>query len=272
MKIYEEKVENLFPLEELTKDDKNNLFCSKHHFYQFVKKNQIIYHMRKDKVNYILNEIIGELVSEYFELKTVKGELYKIDKDDNFKYCLLTKLFTNSNDKYGNIYDLFPNYYFNYNDLKIINNLSQIYDPELKKKYTLKKQFRIDIIKKLKRMIIRDFVTNTTDRHFANFMFSYDKSFIELMPLYDYEYSFRNGRRGGNLFDFNIESKEVINFLRNDDTFQEILEKAMELKMSDIFKKLHEQYPIKLNGIDKNKYESVVIRNQRDIKKYKLIR
>ena len=170
---------------------------------------------------------------------------------------------------------IFPQFYEAYSLLDnylILNNLNEFFNKEEDKKYKLKNKNRENLIYNLKTMIIRDLITDTTDRHIENFMFCYNKNKVELMPLYDYEYSFLDGDITGNLFSFDFNDKNILDILRNDESYQILLEKSMLLEMKGIFKKLEERYPIKLSSHDKYKYENVIRKNKAKIKEYKLIR
>lgn len=270
MKIYDDKIKKIDPLvEKLTNDDKTNLFCSNHHLDKFIKKDGNLFHVKYNKFVNILNELIGEIISEYFELQTVKSSLYKI-YDNESKYCLLTNVFTEAGKKYDYINNLFPDF-VSYKGIYNLYKLNKIFDETHQNIYIVKSYALNKLIIDLKKMIVRDFITNTTDRHCQNFMFYYDKSFVELMPVYDYEFSFNNGSNYFSVFKFNLDNSDIVNLIRNDDTFQELLEKAMLLRMKDIFKRLKE-YPISLSFIEKCNYEKIVKEKQKEIKQYKLLK
>ena len=268
MKIYDELVDNLGEYQIIYEDDIKNLFCSYYHINKFIKKDGEIFHIKKDKFVNILNEILGELISEYFCLNTVKSKLYKID-DDSSKYCLLTKLFTECGKNYNYIDKLFPDF-VKYNSIHTLNKLNRVYDENQENIYVMKNSCVSKINYSLKKMIVRDFITNTTDRHCENFMFLYDKSFVEMMPLYDYEYSFNNFFDFYSVFKINVFDKNDVDFIKNDDVFQELFEMAMLLNMSKIFKTLKDNYPIKLDFSEKWNIESIVRERKSDVKRYLL--
>lgn len=276
MLIFDKKVDDIYPYDILNKDDEANLFCEIYYKYQFIKKNGLIYHsVTRDKVK-IINELIGELVSEYFDLQTVKSVLYK-KKSANLKerkYFLLTKIFTNKEFKYSYINELFPDYKSFKDDSNPLNNLNRLkrIQDENGIIHNVSKDVVNKLVNDLKKMIIRDFITGTSDRHEENFVLRYDDNFVELMPLFDYEYSFKLGGRWGNIFGIDLRNEKIVEFLRNDDKFQELLIKAIELKLNYIFKRLEDEYPIRLSSTEKWDYNEELKLTKENIKKYELIR
>ena len=270
MKVFDEKLESLHPYEKLNESDKKKLFCERRHINSFIKKDDSIYHVRKTELDCILNELLGELVSEYFLLPTVKSVLYR---GDYTSYCLLNELFTSEDKKYSDI-RLFVDYEMKRNNIDLIDKMDRIYDKENNRIYSIKKECYNSVVLKLKKLIIRDFITSTNDRYIGNLMFVYDKSFVDMMPVYDYEYSFDYGMCWAytDIFVYFFNDKKIVEYFRKDDTLQELLEKAMMLKIKDIIKKLEDEYPIKLSSSNKKRYDSVVKKRQDEIKQYKLIR
>lgn len=268
MKVYDNKVENLSPVYDLNDEEIKNLFCGDCYLTNFVKKDNVIYHIKNKKNKFLLNEIVGELVSEHFKLDTVKSKLYKMEQNN---YCILTKLFTNKDNKYGDIFEIFPDFYAEYNNLEILKYLFRIKNSEGKEVYISKKNSSI-IALKLKKMIIRDLITNTTDRQSYNFMFKVTKNKVDLMPLFDYEFSFKDGSTNGNVISFDIFEPYMIDYFREDEVFQKVLHSAMDLNMKKIIKKLQQEYPIKLSMDEKWDYQDIVKDNQKMIHKLRLLK
>lgn len=269
MKVSKSRIESLFDLDELNVEDIKNLHCSESYLCDFVKKNNTMYHMRVTSLVEATEEIIGELISEYFKLDTVHSIFYK---DEENYYALLTEVFTTSDNKYGFIEELFLECAWA-EDLCALKSISRITDPITYEVFDIKKECLKKLLIDLKKLIIRDFITNQTDRHSENFMFCYDKDYVKLMPVYDYEHSFVKSYEYENtLLCLNLNRSNVLDFVRNDDTFQELLEKALLLDMKSIFKRLKSEYFIILNSVEKWEYESVVTAKQNEIKQYKLIR
>lgn len=258
----------------LTKDDKKKIFCDFNYSHQFVKKDDVIYHIKLRKINYVVNEILGELISEYFGLETVKSQIL-IDDKPNY-YWLLSKNFTNINEKYSYLTeDLFPrldkNYFIGLDNL---NNLNVIYDTEQDKFYNVDKNDLRKLLLNLKKLIVRDFITNQMDRHYKNYLFGYENNHIRLMPIYDYESSFKSEYRTKyfQLFDFNLTNPKVCLYVKGDASFQELLEIALNLNVRELINKMCDEYFLKLSIVEKWDYESVIREKKKDIKRYKLIR
>ena len=268
MKIRENEVEELYPITKLSKEELDGLVCDFYYKDQFIKKDDVIYHRKDNDINYIVNELLGELVSNYFSLDTVNGKLYKYFNE----YTLLTELFTDSNCRYYFINDLFVGYkksiYNSFDNLNILNKIKCDGREIDVNKESLKK-----LLNDIKAMIVRDFITNTKDRHSANFMFFCDKDIVKLMPLYDYEYSFVDGGyRDTNVFSIDLHNAKIIDIFLHDDKFQELLELAMKLDMKKIITLFEEKYPISLSRLDKQDYIGVIKEKQKLIKQYKLLR
>jgi len=271
MKIYKEKINNISSFLELNNEDKKNLFCSNTYINDFVKKDEIIYHKKQTTLKRTVNELIGEMISDYFNLNTVHSFLCR---DYNNYLYLLNELFTNKNNKYGYLNkNLFPNFLITKN-LENLNSLNLIYDKEYNKKYTITNESFSKLKNNLKKLIIRDFITLTSDRWEKNIMFDYDKNIVRLMPVFDYEFSFKEGSLDpyNNVFKIRLNDKKTIDFIRNDDTIQENLEKAMLLNMKYIFTRLKEEHNINLSITEKWDYKNIIRERKKDIMSYKLIK
>ncbi len=275
MKVFDEKLELFDPkcYAKLSEVDRKKLFYTDKHKFSFVKIDGVLYHIKMRQIIYIVNELIGELISQYFKLDTVKSTMYK-DENESY-YWLLSKVFTNEKERYSYLDWLFPDL-INSSTIGLdnLNNLSRIYSLSHRKIYDVSKSDLEKLSLSLRKLIVRDFITNQTDRHSANFMFSIYRSHVKLMPVYDYEHSFKKAEMLKYLgyFDFDLNKEKVIKFVQNDDIFQELLEVAMCLDMKKIIKQLEEEYPILLNILEKYDYSSIIRKKQNEIKRYKLLR
>lgn len=257
MELIEEKILKL-PLytEPLTLSDYENIFCAKKHKNEFIKLNGKIYHVKDTFL--FLNELIGEEVSKYFNLQTVDSifsiRTLSTSLPDCDEMLLLTELFTNKHQKYDDVY-LFQKFKF-YDDIGLDNiDCLYCYSPKnttevinISSKYYLKLQ------EDIKKLCIRDFITQQRDRHSDNFMFSYDNEKVELIPVFDYEHSFGDGRfldKYFGYFDFDLELDKVIEYSKKDSFIQMLLKKAMNMDMNLIIDKL------KNKGIVLNQNERV---------------
>jgi len=270
MKIHKENIKELKYFTELNEEDKKHLFCKNMYINEFIKKDNIIYHKKHTSLERIVNELLNEMISDYFELKTVHSTLYK---DDNCLY-LLNKLFTNKNNKYSYLDDiLFPNLSL-HDSLYNLDKLNLIYDSEYNKKYTITNKSCEELKLNLKKLVVRDFITMLSDRWSANIIFEYDKSNIKLMPVFDYEMSFKQGSENPyiNIIKMNLYNDKDIEYIKNDIIFQQLLEKAMLINMKEFFSKLKEKHNIKLSSNEKWDYENIIKERKNTIKSYKLIK
>lgn len=236
----------------------------------FCKYQKDIYHFKiRNNLEIIVNELLGEIVSEYFKLDTVKTKLYKNHCWDG--YVLMTKMF---DVKGYDVIKLSPEYFTNVKikDNVGLDNLKRLENIKYKDK---ERKYNVELLKlSLKKMIIRDLITNQTDRHENNFLFKVSKNEVIMLPLFDYEHSFFHDRYEHfyNLFDFDLNLKKVIKMIRIDDEFQELLYRAMDLNIYKIIYQLQDEYPVVLHHSDMVKYSRIISDKKEQIKKYKLIR
>ena len=257
----------------LTESDKENLFCQSSQIKNFSKIGKNIFHVKEryDSI-YILNELIGEKISEHFNIDTVKSILATNDSDYK-SYILLTKIFTNKNEFYSTFDNLFFKAKIN-NEIGL-DNLKKlkkyIYNGE--KHYMDNKNFK-NLKYKIKKMVIRDYITSQSDRHNYNFLFKVQNNFIDLLPLFDYEHSFSENIycRFNNYFNFDLSLEKVIKYIKTEQEFQEILHKAMDININKIIKEIENEYPIKFEEFEKHDYIDIINENKEKILKHKLLK
>lgn len=272
MIIDEERIESILlsELENISKEDFDRL-CNLF-YYPYLKKyyrifNGKIKHMKPYYIlsDYLVNELIGSLISEYFGdervekkvVKTYNRGIFHLLSDnfveDGFRYCNLNdERFSSLNLKNHNnsvlLLDRIDTLDFNKEDLKLLKQ-------------------------GLKRMIVSDFISRVQDRAYRNFMVRYHKDKINLLPLYDYEFSFlESDELYQNVFMFDNSNFDEMEYIRNDEDFQKYLYMAMDLDMKKIIEELHDKYPIILDEEEKNNYSSVVLKQQNKIKQFRLIK
>ena len=251
----------------LTEEDYKNIFCSECYLKNFIKKDGIIYHERHEYAkfkNCLINELICEEVAKYLRVQTVDSFPATYDTKN---IVLLSKIFTNKNQKIGYITD------FNVHFSKDVENLKDLscYSLDKKEYITLNKKCKEKLIKDLKKMIICDFITCQTDRHENNFSFSFDKKNVQLLPLFDYELSFfTKFRENDNFFQFNLDKESVLAFVRNDKVFQYLLTKIMNLNIEMISEHLIKK-GIYLNSGEKYIYGKIIDERKNTIKEKRLI-
>lgn len=264
-------------------EDEINLLNKSYQYHQykkyFKKYNNNIYHCKNiihNELEFFVNELIGQIVSRYFNLPIKKSTIYM----DDIYYYLLTGNFIEENKCYKNVSDdIFPKIYFygicpsrlSIDNLNNFNYIRETSGEEIKKtdREDLKK-----FLYQLKAMIIGDFIRNQKDRLCRNFMIEICGNHVKLCPLYDFEHSFLIVRKYAveeNVFDFNIEDKKICKYVRRDDDFQKLLYMAMDINFNNIIEELYDEYGIVLTDEEKKDYMNVINDNKNRIKKHKLI-
>lgn len=239
----------------------------------FIEINNEIYKIKKRNINILYNELLGEKISEYFKLKTVKSILTTFSninvKLDKLNLFLLTKSFIDTNKLYFNINKLDLLDYFNC--FEMVDSLKGYYNKELHM-FLFIDELDLDNIKiDLKKMIIRDYITNQGDRNRNNFLYEYNDNHVKMMPLYDYEHSFMY-RKYTNKFEFDPLDKDIRNHIHNDLFIQELLIKALDLNINNIFDIILEEYHILLNNLEKENYNKIIDNQKKEILEYKLVK
>lgn len=171
----------------------------------------------------ILNELIGELISEYFNLKTVH---YKLVKSKN-GYGVISKNFCDKN--------------FNYKKAGQLR-LKKGRDLELFEHSNLDDDLLCDI----KKLFIRDFYTSQIDRFRKNLLFMVNNNEIRLAPLFDYELSFvfRKAYYTNDLGRLDLTYDKTIKYLKEDSYFQELLYLLMDADIKNILEKAEEKHGV----------------------------
>lgn len=205
------------------------------------------------------NELLGQEISNYFQLETANYKIGKIFDNYYFSTCLLSENFFNNNYTY-----------LTFNDLKIdtknkklserLNLIKQVCEINNDKNYVLLQ----DIIK----MSIRDLYSNMHDRHNRNFFFKKNDDGIRLAPLFDYEHSFITPPTiyQNPLLKIDIYNNEDNEIIKNDNIFQESINRLMDINIEKLLEIAQEK-----NGISISKGLSEIFinhdKNAKDIVK-----
>jgi len=229
-----------------------------------------IYH-KKRIYSDVINELLGRIIGEYLGDDKV---FTKIIYDEGFRYSLLSENFIDKNKNYTNLNNNI------FHKLKFDNFKLDIYDiddfDEIKVDDIIYKIDKTDFERlkyKLKMMVISDYVRKHSDRDFKNFMFEYDKEHCRLMPLYDFELSFLEYEEFfHNTFKFDLNDLKVIEYIRNDEQFQKLLNLVMDMNMNLIFEKMFDEYPVRMNVDEIDQYIGIINEKKDEIKAYKLVR
>lgn len=252
----------------LNNSEKKNLFCDDYYRDKFSKINGQIYYVKKKNIRYIINELLGELIANYFNVDSVK---YILSVGEDSRYILLSKLFDVKLENYARINDVFCNLEIERNiGLDNFNNLNKyVYDGKVR---TLSKDKLEKLQESIKKMLILDFMMGQVDRHRDNYLFYVNSNIVKLLPLFDYELCFRNRNNFFDILDFDLSLDKVINFIKRDSFFQKLLYKSLDLDMNIILEELQDKNPIILEKKEYDEYKTFVDNKKKLIKEYKLLR
>ena len=223
--------------------------------YQFTNRWHKIdgewYFFKKGSDRNLLNELLGEQISKYFNLETAEYNLAKIEakesktKNENVDYGVVTKNICSSDKEYLTAWDI-PILY--QSDLSYLDKFKSCCKTEEEYK---------KLLRDLKKLCIRDFYSLQLDRRGNNILFAKTEEGIRLAPLYDnenafeaqYPYIYRN-HFGALSLRNHATKKNVI----NDDDFQELLNKLMDASIDKFMEKVEDQQQILIPKEEKNFY------------------
>lgn len=187
------------------------------------------------------NELLGQEISNYFQLETATYKIGKIFDNCYFHTHLLSENFFDNNYNY-----------FTFNDLKIDTNYKN-----LEERLNLIKQFCINnhdnnylLLQDIIKMSIRDLYSNMHDRHHRNFFFKKNDDSIRLAPLFDYEHSFITPPTiyQNSLLKIDIYNKEDNELIKNNDIFQESINRLMDINIEKLLEITQEKNGICISG------------------------
>lgn len=185
---------------------------------------------------HFINELLGEIISEYFGLETVHYKIAQLCVNGkNQGYGVVSKNFCNPESTYKSAWD----YGFNpTSDLSILQKIRDICSTE--KEYLI-------LLNDMKKFFIRDFYVSQLDRTGNNFLFKIDTNGIRLAPLYDYENSFEaidKYKYRNQIGELDITNPDTRKILLTDDKFQELLNLLMGTNMSTFIELVEDRHKI----------------------------
>ena len=218
---------------------KNYVFHAPYYFFidRWHKINGEWYFFKSDESDYhFIAELLGEIISEYFNLDTVHYQIGKLCIKDKYeRYGVISKNFCDKNYVYKTAF----NYKFEAKrDLSILEDIRKICPSN--ESYLL-------LLSDLKKFFIRDFYVSQGDRTGNNFMFKVGNDSIRLAPLYDYECSFgsyESFRYRNQIAEINLSCEETKNILLSDDEFQKLLNMIMEADMNRFTEEVEDRHHI----------------------------
>ncbi len=212
---------------------------------------------------HFINELLGEIISEYFGVDTVHYSVAKLCVSGKEQYGLLSKNFCDKKYTYKTVWDYGLTRRSN---LSILGDIRGICGSD--SEYLL-------LLKDLKKFFIRDFYTSQLDRTGANFMFRVGSEGIRLAPLYDYENSFESISPEwyrNQIVDLRLKDEETRAILRSDDDFQELLHSLMRISMKDFLQIVKSLHKIRISSDLRDYYEKWDKDIKRLVKEYEVIK
>ncbi len=248
---------------------KELLFVRPHFFFldQWHKIDEEWYFYKSDGYDFhFVNELLGEVISEYFDLDTVHYQVAQLCvKGEEPEYGLVSKNFCSKEYLYTRTWD----YNLTRGDIHYLDNLRDICKNE--------EEFK-QLLSDMKKFIIRDFYTSQGDRSGNNFLFQEKKDGSEgkrLAPLYDYEnaYQIYPSRIYNNqILYVDMKDKELPNFFKKDKEYQESLCKIRDADMNQLMDIVEERHNILIPNDLKEYYRTIDKEKKEIIKEYRLVR
>lgn len=234
----------------------NNWFYINNNWYYY--KN--FFHYEKAIENFI-NELIGEFLSSYLKLNTVKYNIgCTVNSENQIEYGLLSENFRDKKRKYIIPTDLYLD-----SDCMTLNNLEN-----LKKYFKSEHTYNMFLLQLLKMTAI-DIYMNQKDRKKNNILFEKQKDGFSLAPLYDYEKSFITTESSINnlqysccIFGVDISNSKELNKYPK---LKEFLELIINLDIEEILDYICNKYNIKIPETERKKYENNSNKRKKLIKK-----
>ena len=270
MKYIEDKIVRLDDklVKPLSEEDCWNLYCDEGYYGDFIKVNNTMYKV-KHADRKLENELIGEEIAKYFNLQTVNNFLVSY----NGEIMLLNKVFTDMYGDYGTV-TRFPKVKQDFlSGLNNLDNLTEYYSIDNITNISVSKKSQKHLKRDILKMVVCDYLMGQKDRVKSNFLFSFNKDEVSLLPLFDYELSFLPDIKlseCNGYFNFNLKQLSVIEYIKSSDYIKDLLNMAMQLDMNNIILRVMEK-GIVLTDNEKQLYIDCIKAKQEEIINSKVI-
>lgn len=248
---------------------KELLFVPPHLFFinHWHKINGKWYFYKSDGYDFhFINELLGEVISEYFGLDTVHYKVASLKvANEEPEYGLVSENFCSTEYKYTRTWD----YNLGRGDIFELEELIESFNTSEEAK---------QLLSDMKRFVIRDFYTSQLDRSGNNFLFQQRKDGSEpkrLAPLYDYEDSFASispNIYSNQILYFNMEEHGLSKFFKKDPEYQEHLCKIRDADMSEFLRTVEERHEILIPNDLKEYYKKCDKEKKEIIKTNRLVK
>lgn len=205
----------------------------------YFKNGEFVYFKKRTGLLQILNELLGEYLSEYMNLPTVK---YKVVEHDGEIAGLVSPIFKNSS------YNYFPAYSLNREKLKKIKRILK--DPS----FECDEETR----KLLTAYIVRNYYASQKDRMVNVLYATSSKSDFIMAPLYDYEASFDDPEMmhiPDPMIEYNFNPESIAFLRQNNAYFEEYIELIKSFKIHVALKKIEMKKNIVIPSYAKEYYK-----------------
>lgn len=234
---------------------------------QWIKIENEWYYCKVKRPFYVANELLGEVISQYFGLDTIHYQIIRLLGDNCEMYEIMSKNICNPNAIFKKPSD-FSDFLY-YHKLEVLDNLHSLCKSESEHQL---------LLSDIKKLFIRDFYVSQNDRNEYNFMFRIDEDGIRLAPLFDYERSF-NPTAPKEYFNpygsttlkkyynfmgsIDMDNEKTICRLRDDEEFQRLLYLIMDAKMELLIQCVEDNHRI----IIPSDYKEIYLNHDKEMKK-----
>lgn len=228
-----------------------NMATASHLIGDWYKIDNKWYLFKKDSdslfTNFSLNELLGEVITKYFELDAAHYEI-AMTEDNDKTIGLITKNFHEEDAEYDSPINYFSS--ANREGIKIFNYLKELSEKDEKYK---------PLLTDIKKLFIRDFFTGEKDRENINLLFKEKDNMLFLAPIFDNEECFfKNNSKmevySNCLGQIDITKRATKDLLTEDDYFQYLLDRLMKFNMNDALSIIEEHNNILIPNEDKDNY------------------
>lgn len=215
---------------------------------------------------HFINELLGEAISEYFELDTIHYKVASLKvANKDIEYGLASENFCSPENIYTRTWD----YNLGSGSIFELRKLLNICNSPEELKL---------LLSDMKKLIIRDFYTSQLDRSGNNFLFKQRKDGTEgkrLASLYDYENSFESiypEIYRNQIICLDMKDPHLPKFFTSDDEYQAILSKIRDININEIMKTIEDKHNILIPSDMKEYYQEKDKEKKEIIKSNKLVK
>ena len=220
-----------------------------------------------------INELLGEKISLHFGLPTVNNKLAEgiinLNGQEVRIYGLLSKWARKPDYRYQTLADI------TYGEKSIINPSSFDYDDLSILGCFDKVYYGQPVCEQFRRLIVRDFFTQETDRLEQEILIATKDNEVELGYLSDYEYEWGDSLRSKYiLFKYlkvDASNRKIISQIQDDPYFQQALQKALDINVIELLNQIKEESKINLIDYDMKGYQAKEEKMKNLIKSKKML-